>query len=106
MDTIEVAFIKNGSVINVLVFKSSVPEEELNTFKTNLEADSFKRLAYNEIVKDGAISIPEKPAPVSGVEYEWIQESKAWGLPQLNFDVPVLSGEALRQKLESELNQN
>jgi hypothetical protein len=43
MDTIEVAFLKNDLVINVLVFKSSAPDTELNQFKENLNADSFKR---------------------------------------------------------------
>lgn len=106
MDTVEVAYIKNGSVENVLIFASSVSDEELNQFKTNLEADSFKRLAYNEVVIDGAITIPVKPEPVSGVEYVWVQESKAWGLPALDFPAPVLTGEALERELESELNQN
>jgi hypothetical protein len=106
MDTVEVAYIKNSSVINVLVFKSDASDEELEQFKVTLEADSFKRLAYNEIVKDGVISIPEKPAPISGVEYVWVQESKTWGLPALPFDEPVLTGDALEQARESELNQN
>ena len=106
MDTIEVAYIKNDLVVNVLVFKSSALDEELNQFKENLDADSFKRLAYNEVVKDGVISIPEKPAPVSGVEYVWVQESKTWGLPFNEFPTPALSGEALAAELERELNQN
>ena len=106
MDTVEVAYIKNGLVTNVLVFKSSAPDEELNQFKENLDADSFKRLAYNEIAKDGVISIPEKPAPVSGIEYVWVQESKTWGLPFNEFPAPVLSGEALAAELEREQAQN
>ena len=106
MDTIEVAYIKNDLVINVLVFKSSALDEELEQFKVNFDADSFKRLAYNEVVKDGAITIPEKPAPVGGVEYVWVQESKTWGLPSITFTTPVLSGEALAAELEREQAQN
>lgn len=106
MDTIDVAYIKNGSVVNVLAFKSSATDEELNQFTENLGADSFKRLAYNEIVRDGAIMIPEKPAPESGIEYVWNQENKTWEFPKLEFPAPVLSGEALEQELASELNQN
>ena len=106
MDTVEVAYIKNGLAANVLVFKSSVLDEELEQFKVSLEADSFKRLAYNEVVKDGVISIPQKPAPVSGIEHVWLQESKTWGLPFIEFPAPALSGEALAAELEREQAQN
>jgi hypothetical protein len=106
MDSVEVAYIKNNAIVNVLLFKASAPDEELEQFKISLEADSFVRLAYNESVKDGVISICEKPAPVSGIEYVWVQESKTWELPFGEFPTPVLSGEALAAELERELNQN
>ena len=106
MDTIEVAFLKNDLVINVLVFKSSAPDTELNQFKENLNADSFKRLADNEIVRDGVIFIPAKPDPISGIEWVWSQENKTWDFPKFEYPAPVLSGEALERELESELDQN
>jgi hypothetical protein len=62
MDTINVAILKNGTVINCLVFGTHQDDAEIQTFAEIVGGDSFQKLEFNQIVVDGAVVTLEKPS--------------------------------------------
>lgn len=77
MDTINVAILKNGSVISSLVFGPQNTDEEIQQFAEIAGGDSFLKLEYNQVVVDNTIVTLEQPSP----DWTWSEEIKNWVSP-------------------------
>jgi hypothetical protein len=77
MDTINVAILKNNSVIKVLVFGPNNSDAEIQTFAENEGGDSFKKLGEFEIVVNGQIVTSESPSE----DFIWNTATRSWILP-------------------------
>lgn len=68
---------KNGTVIECLVFGVNNDDAEIQSFAEMLGGDSFQRLEYNQVVSNGAVVTLEKPTPDS----TWDEVNKTWTVP-------------------------
>ena len=84
---------KNGTVIECLVFGQQNEDAEIQTFAEMLGGDSFQKLEFNQVVSGGAVITLEKPTPDS----VWEDENKAWSIPAAvvssDVDESVISAE-------------
>lgn len=78
----EVAFLKGSEVLTVVLFDDAATDADITSVMEGspYDADSFKKLAYNESVNDaGEFIVNEKP--VEFPSFIWHAQSKSWTPP-------------------------